>query len=209
MRESLNENPIAQVALVGLLVVAAAFMFIRQGGGGEEESETAATEATVSVAGTGQTATATGSTPGEAVEGAVEGALEAAPQASTSAIGTIPAPPLPKSVQAAYRRGQTVGLLFVHEGGVDDRLVKRTAGALANSPDVALFVVSSREIARYAAVTVGLEVNRVPAFVVMKPKRLSHGSPEATVKYGYQTAEGIRQAVKDAAYKGRELAYHP
>jgi hypothetical protein len=209
MRETLNDNPIAQVALVGLLVVAAAFMFIHQSGGGEEESEPVATEATVSVSGTGQTATASGATPGEAVEGAVEGALEAAPQASPSTIGTIPAPPLPTAVRAAYRRGNTVALLFVHNGGIDDSQVKRAAGVLEGSPDVALFVVSSRDIARYAAATVGLEVNRVPALVVMKPKRLTHGSPEATVDYGYQTAEGIRQAVKDAAYEGRELAYHP
>jgi hypothetical protein len=45
--------------------------------------------------------------------------------------------------------------------------------------------------------------------VVMRPKRLSEGTPQASVDYGFQTADGIEQAVQDAAYDGRELTYHP
>jgi hypothetical protein len=58
-------------------------------------------------------------------------------------------------------------------------------------------------------VTVGLDLNRVPAVVVMKPKRLSGGTPQATVDYGFQTPETLVQAVRDAAYDGPEATYHP
>lgn len=210
MREQLNENPAAQVGLVALLVVVAAFMFIRQSGGGEEESEAAGAEATVAVEGTGVEGTATGATPGEAVEGAVEGAIEGSPEAGTSAaVGPLPAPPLPRDVTAAYKSGSIVVLLFVHDGGIDDKLVRRATDALSGRSGVSLFVVPSKQIARYAAATVGLDVGQVPALVVMQPKRLGGGAPEATVDYGFQTRQGVLQAVRDAGYKGRELAYHP
>jgi len=210
VREQLNDNPMAQVGLVVILVIAAALMFVRMSGGGEEESESAGpTEATVSVEGTGQVGTASGATPGEAVEGAVESALEAAPGATGGVAGAVPTPPLPAPVKAAYESGNTVVLLFVHDGGIDDEKAEQAATAVEGDPGVSLFIVPSRQVARYAAVTVGLAVNRVPALVVVRPKRFSGGSPEATVDYGYQTPEGVQQAVKDASYSGRELPYHP
>jgi hypothetical protein len=209
MRDQLNENPMAQVGLVVLLLVVAAFMFMRMSGGKEEELAPPATEATVSVPGTGQSGTATGSTPGEAVEGAVESALEATPSTATGVAGSVPTPPLPAPVEAAYRSGDTVVLLFVHDGGIDDEMVERTTTALADGPGVSLFVVPARQVARYAAVTIGLEVNRVPALVVVRPKHLSGGNPEATVDFGYQTPAGVRQAIRDASYEGNELPYHP
>lgn len=209
MREKLNENPIAQVALVGVLVVAGAFLFLRPSGG-EEEETAATTEATVAVAGTEATGTATGATPGEAVEGAVEGALEAAGEAGASTAPTaVPTPPPPAPVTAAYESGKTVVLLIVHDGGIDDALVARASTELVSAPDVALFPVPVKQVARYAAITVGLDVNRVPALVVMRPKRLSGGTPQATVDYGFQTRQSVAQAVEDASYRGPEVTYHP
>ena len=117
MREKLNENPLAQVALVAILVVVGAYMFISSSGGGEEESAPP-TEATVAVAGPSAVGTATGATPGEAVEGAVESAVESVGEAApTSAPTSVPAPPPPAPVTAAYDSGQTVVLLIVHDGG--------------------------------------------------------------------------------------------
>lgn len=191
MREQLNENPMAQVGLVLLLIVVAAFMFMRMSGGGEEEAESAApTEATASV------------------EEPAESALEATPPA-TAAVSAVPTPPLPAPVKAAYASGDTVVLLFVHDGGIDDAMVERATAGIEGEPGVALFVVPARQVARYAAVTVGVEVNRVPALVVVRPRHLSGDIPEATVDYGYQTSEGVQQAVRDASYEGRELPYHP
>jgi hypothetical protein len=209
VREKLNENPIAQVALVGVLVVLAAVFFLKSSGG-EEEEAVAPTEATVAVAGTEVSGTATGATPGEAVEGAVESA-EGALEASLSAAppSSVPTPQPPRPLTAAYDAGKTVVLLIVHPGGIDDKLIARSTSLLATNPDVALFVVPDRQIARYAAITIGLGVNRVPALVVMKPKRLSRGTPQASVEYGFQTPQGVVQTVEDAAYSGPEVSYHP
>ncbi len=80
---------------------------------------------------------------------------------------------------------------------------------MAPFQDVSLFIVPAEEIARYAAITVGLDVNRVPALVVMKPKKLSGGTPQASVDYGVQTPQSVVQAVLDANYHGREVTYHP
>jgi hypothetical protein len=209
VREKLNGNPKAQVGIVVALIIAAAFMLMKSSGGGEEES--APTEATVAVAGTSAVGTATGATPGEAVEGAVESAVEAAGEAGavSAAPASVPAPPPPAPVTAAYDAGRTVVLLIVHDGGIDDALVAQASAQLQSRSDVTLFTVPAAQIARYAAITVGLDVNRVPALVVMRPKRLSEGTPQASVDYGFQTADGIEQAVQDAAYDGRELTYHP
>jgi Tfp pilus assembly protein FimT len=211
VREKLNENPKAQVGLIALLVVVGAFMFMKMSSSGEEESAAAPTEATVAVAGTSAVGTATGATPGEAVESAVTSALESTGEAvsGTAALASVPAPPPPRPVAAAYDANKTVVLLIVHNGGIDEKLVKQATEQLASSPGVALFTVPAKQIARYAAITLGLQVNRVPALVVMRPKGLSKGTPQASVDYGFQTAQGVTQAVRDANYKGRELSYHP
>jgi hypothetical protein len=210
VREKLNDNPVAQIGLVVLLLVAAAFMLLKPGGGEEEEAEVP-TEATVSVAGTNATGTATGATAGEAVEGAVEGAIEAATaEASTAAIAAaIPAPPMPAPVAHAYDAGKTVVLLVVHDGGIDDRLVRGSVSRLEARPEVALFVVPAKRIARYAAITLGADVQQVPALVTLQPRRLSEGVPQASVDYGFQTAQSVEQAVIDAGYRGPEETYHP
>ncbi len=203
MREKLNSNPIAQIGLVIVLIVVAFVMLTKGGGGGEGGEEAAPTEATVSVAGTG--ATATGATPGEAVEGAVEGAGTEAPTSAAQ----IPTQPLPAPVNSAYNSGKTVVLLIVNGGRIDDRLVAVTTRRLEGSPDAAVFVVPAKQIARYGAITLGIDVQRVPALVVMRPRRLSGGTPQASVSYGFQSAQAVEQAVRDASYNGPEATYHP
>jgi len=207
VREKLNENPKAQVGLILVLLVVGAFMFMKMSSGGEEEEgvEAAPTEATVAVAGTSAVGTATGATPGEAVESAIETVGETA----SAVPAAVPAPPPPRPVAAAYDSGKTVVLLIVHDGGIDDKLVQQASSQLGSDSSVAFFEVPAKRIADYAAITLGLDVNRVPALVVMRPKKLSDGTPQASVDYGFQTSEGVLQAVRDAAYEGRELTYHP
>ncbi|HEX5713773.1 MAG TPA: hypothetical protein VFX85_10705 [Solirubrobacterales bacterium] len=210
MREKLNSDPKAQIALIAVLAVVGAFMFMKMsGGGGEEEGAEAPTAATVSVAGTGASATATGATAGEAVESAVEGALESATAEASAVPTSIPPPPLPRPVAAAYKADKTVVLLVVHDGGIDDRLVEGTVRGLEAVPDVALFVVPAKQIARYAAITLGAEVEQVPALVTMTPRKLSGGTPQASVETGFQTPQSIVQAIVDARYKGPEATYYP
>ncbi len=190
MREKLNENPIAQVALIGILAVVGVVIFIGGSGGGEEAEEAAPSGETVS---------------------SLE-STEAAPAAEAPVGATptsVPTPTPPKRFVAAYESGKTVALLIVHPGSIDSAFTAASSRLLEPFRDVVLFVVKAKQIARYAAVTVGLEVNRVPALIVLKPKRLSKGTPQATVDYGLQTPQSVAQAVLDANYKGRELAYHP
>ncbi len=190
MREKLNENPLAQMAMIGLLLVVGVVMLTSMGGGGGESESEGGSEATVAT-----------SAPAIAPAGGAP---------ATGAAATAPeAPPPPRPVTAAYDAGKTVVLLIVREGGIDDRMARADTAAVAAMPDVALFVVPAQKIARYAAITEGVGVNRVPALVVLRPKALTHGVPTASVSYGYQGAESFVQQVRDARYKGRTLPYHP
>jgi hypothetical protein len=204
MREQLNSNPLAQLAVVGVLLLAVAIFVMSSGGGKEEEpSSAAATEATVSVAGTDASGTATVATPGEAVEGTAGESLSALSQAATTA------PPLPRPVLDAWKANETLVLLFVRDGGIDDRLVKTATDRLAGFRNAAVFVVPAAKISRYAAITEGVGVDRVPALVAVTPRHLKRSIPTASVSYGFQSPQSIAQAVIDAGYKGPTVDYHP
>jgi hypothetical protein len=195
MREKLNENPLMQVAVIGVLLIATGFFVLSTMGGGEEE-EASSTEAPVGVA------------------------VETAPEAAGGAVGiaSVPAlppdaaaaaPPPPPAVLRAFDSNKTVVLLFVRNGGIDDRLVKGGTARLRSLPGVAPFIVPAGRISNYASIAQGVAVDRVPALVVLRPKRLSHGIPAASVSYGFQSPQSIVQAVIDAGYEGRTLDYHP
>ncbi len=213
MREKLNSNPVAQVALVAVLLIGVAFMLMSMGKGGEEEEAApATTEATVTVAGSGETGTATAATPGEAVEGAIETAT-ATTSTTPASVPAMPpgstAPPLPREVIDAFEANRTVVLLFVRNGGIDDEIVKGAVERLGSLGDVSTFVVPADRIARYASITQGVAVDRVPALVVVTPKKVDDGIPTASVTYGFQSPASVVQAVVDAGYEGRTLDYHP
>jgi hypothetical protein len=200
MREALNSNPMVQAAVVGVLLLCGVIFFVSSSGGGGSEEEAAGTETTAAAV---------------AEAGAPEAgaaAPEAAPAASASSLASLAsasAPPLPRPVLDAWQANRTLVLLFVRDGGIDDRLVKTATGGLAGFSGASVFVVPARRIARYAAITEGVGVERTPALVVVTPKHLKKTVPTASVLYGYQSAESIRQAVVDAGYKGPTLDYHP
>jgi hypothetical protein len=171
-------------------VIAVAVIFLKPGGGGGGE-----TAAEVPVA-SGETAIPTAVTTG----GAGVGELPTAGPA-------VKGPPRP--FVAAYDAGETVALLVVHDGGIDDAYTTAALKKVASIEDVATFVVPAKQISRYASVTIGLDVNQLPALIVLRPKQLSEGVPQATVSYGYQTPESIYVSVLDATYKGPEVTYHP
>jgi hypothetical protein len=215
MRDAINSNPLVQAAVIGVLLLGGVFFFISSsGGGGEESAAGGETEATVSVAGTTASGTATAATPGEAVEGAVEAAEASVAQSVSAALASVSqggasVPPLPRSVLSSWRANQTLVLLFVRDGGIDDDLAKRATFGVAGFGGVALFVVPAHQISRYAAITEGVGVDRVPALVVVTPKHLKKTVPTASVSYGFQSAESVRQAVIDAGYEGPTVDYHP
>jgi hypothetical protein len=198
MREQLNSNPLAQLGVVGVLIVVVA-IFLMSSGGGEEEESAAPTEATT------EAAVSVAEAPTEAASegGSLTSALSAVGQAAATA------PPPPRPVLAAWEANQTLALLFVRDGGIDDRLVKDATDSLARFPEAAVFVVPAAKISRYAAITEGVGVDRVPALVVVAPKHLKKTVPTASVSYGFQSPESVAQAVIDAGYRGKTLDYHP
>lgn len=228
MRRQLNENPVVQMVLIGVLVVIVGYMFMTRiaGGGSSEEAEPATTDPAASAA-TAPSAAATA----PAATAPTDGALAPAVDASTGAPATAPAVPgedpgavtapagaafeagpgLPEDVVKAYEAGKTVVLLVVHDKGIDDRKVTASVVSLRGSQNTALFVVSARDIADYSRIAEGVDVDRVPAIIVIQPENLSQGGlPEATVVYGYRGPESIAQAVRDANYKGPDdLPYYP
>jgi len=186
VREKLNESKTAQIALVAVLVIAVAVIFLKPGGGGG----------------------------GGGTELTVESSQAASVSVPTEA-GEIPASlpdaePLPHRFLAAYDADRTVALLVVHDGGIDDRYTKRALEAEAASEGVTVITIPAKRIPRYASLTVGLDISQLPALIVMRPKSLSHGAPQASVDYGFQTPRSVYQTIVDASYKGPEdRAYHP
>jgi hypothetical protein len=189
VREKLNESKAAQVGLVAVLAIVAAILLLGKSGGSSSEGGT---------------------------EVAVEpGETSVVATASVTGMGELPTSvpqtkPLPHRFSAAYDADETVALLIVHDGGVDDRYTRLALKAVAPVADAAVIVVPAKQISRYAAVTVGLQVSQLPALIVMRPKSLSHGVPQASVTYGYQTPQAVYQSIVDASYRGPEGGtYHP
>lgn len=208
MRERLNSNPILQLAVIGVLLLGGVFFVMSTMGGGESEEEGASASA---VSATVNGATATGATPGAAVESAVEGLEAGAATATVPPTGAPADAParLPRPVLNAWKANQTVVLLFVRDGGIDDRLVAQATHGLSGLPRVTTFVVPAGKIARYTAVSEGVGVERVPALVVISPRHLDQQVPTASVQYGFQSSASVVQAIVDAGYKGPTVDYHP
>lgn len=204
MREQLNNNPVLQLAVIGVLLLGGVFFFMSTvGGGGEEEGA----EVTATVNGE----TATGPTPDAAVEGAVEPLEAESAAAAAEAVPptSLPTMPPPAPLIRSWEAGNTVVLLFVRDGGIDDRLLTNATQGVSGLPKAEVFVVPASKISRYASITEGLGVERVPALVVLTPKRVDTKIPTASVHYGFQAPATVTQAVVDAGYKGPTLDYHP
>jgi nitrogen regulatory protein PII len=192
MRDAINNNPVVQIGLVAVLLVAAGIFVMSSMGGGGEEAEEAPVTAEVTT------------------EPAVVPTATGAPVATGAGAPKVPPQPLPQRVVSAFDANRTVVLMIVKKGAVDDAAA--TASALAGTAGVggvSLFVVPVDQIAHYTAITQEAEVSQVPALVVVRPKNLDEGAAPASVSYGYQSAESVRQAIMDARYEGRTLSYHP
>jgi hypothetical protein len=196
MREQLNNNPLVQMgAIAALLLLAAIFFLTSMGSGGEEEGESGSSSIATTAPGEGAAPSPGEAPPPEAASGA--------------ALPTLATQPLPQPVMDAWNANQTVVLLIVHDGGIDDDLVKLASSRLSGMADVTAFTVPASEISRYASIAQGVGVDRVPALVVLRPKSFDQAVPTASVSYGFQNGDSIEQAVIDAGYKGPTLEYHP
>ncbi len=229
MRKALNDNPVAQIAVLGVLALLVAFLLFTRVLHKSDSSSQATTAAPTTGAAAGAPAApapADGST-AAAPQGPVAGAPSTSPPAGAASTtpGAAPSAPvqgaplssrlvagpgLPKAVADAYAHGEPIVLFVFRNHGIDDAAVRRSVERLRTSPGLAVFVTHAAGIARYARITEGVNVNRVPALVVVRPRSLSHGTPTASVSYGFRDAQGVRQAVRDALYNGpTNLPYYP
>ena len=219
MREQINENPVVQAVLVGVLVLACVFMLwtrvISGGSSGEAAppppptSSDASTTAPPAASAEAPAATAPAPTAPDATSPGVD-APEPPPGADVAGGGLEAGKGMPQPVVEAYEDDKAVVLLIVRQAGVDDKRVEASVQALEADPRVAVFVTGARNVARYSQIANGVGVNRVPALIVMKPRSVSKGGmPVASVSYGFRGPASVVQAVKDALYDGKNVPYYP
>ena len=210
MRRALNDNPVAQIAVLGLLAVVVAFMLMSRAG--HSGSDSAATSGAPAPADT--TGAATSPSPALETTPPSTGSVAVPPTTGTAAGAPagefVAGPGLPAPVVKAYADDKTVVLFVFRHRGVDDAAVRSSVEQLRGRSDLAVFVTHAARIARFARITEGVDVNRVPALIVLRPRHLTNGTPTASVSYGFQGPDSVDQAIRNALYKGpSDLPYDP
>jgi len=221
MRKALNENPMVQIAVLGVAAIAFAVILFTMV---LKKDDTASTGTDPAAA----TATATGSDPAQATaDPAATTGSSAAPTDSSStpatpapaqgapppggsiSDGLLPSKGLPSDVLVAFAKNETIALLVIDPKGMSDKKVEQYTKTLRNRNDVQVFIVDVKNIADYSRVTIGATVNRVPALVVIRPRKLTGSVPTATVSYGFRDPASVNQAIDDAVYKGKQIPSYP
>jgi hypothetical protein len=208
MRQAINENRTVQLALLGALALLGGFFVLSKGSGHDSNSAKSPAPGTgdVIAAPSGSSAGTPATTPADVSAGAssASGTAAAVPP------NLVPGPGLPKGLLSAYRHGDAIVLLVRRAGGTDDGLVRSSVEHLRNEPRVKVYVTKARRIARYVWLTQGVDVTELPALVVLRPRGLTHGTPDASVSYGFRSPNSVLQALKDALYRGpANRPYHP
>ena len=142
---------------------------------------------------------------------ATPGATSVPPATAATPAGKLVAGSgLPKPVAAAYADGKAIVLFVFTHRGIDDAAMGSSVERLRARSDLAVFITRASRIARYARITEGVDVNRVPALIVVRPRKLNHGVPTASVSYGFRGPDTVDQVVRDALYNGpTNLPYYP
>ena len=210
MRQAVNDNPVVQAAIIGVLAIVVGFLLLTRvmGGGGADSAEETPPATPAPVESTAESvAPATSTDPASAVPEA------AAPEAALGAADGdfSPGPGLPAKVVDAYEGGSAIAILITRERGIEDGRLRAMTSGIEGIGDVAVFQTYARGIAEYSRITGGVDVSRVPALVVVRPREQSQGGmPLASVSYGFRSPASAEQAVRDALYDGpRDLPYSP
>lgn len=208
MRKALNENPAVQAGLVVILIIAFVFIFFTRIMGGKDAPPSEVGAPAVAGSTVPGASAVTTPEPGTVPSG---GATPAADPPAAGSPEFVAGPGLPQEVVKAYADGKAVVLLITRAKGIDDRRIADEVDRLRSGGDVAVFTTSAQGIARYSRITNGVNVDRTPALVVLRPRRASEGGlPLATVSYGFRGSQSVQQAVRDALYQGRsDIPYYP
>ena len=222
MRKALNENPMVQIAVIGICAVAFAVILFTSVLKKDDTSAPTTTSATPATANTtaapssDPAASSSSATP--APSGSAAAPAPVSPDTSavtppvaggSAADGLLPSKGLPENLLVAFAKNQTIALLVVDPKGLADKQLEQFTDTLQARDDVELFVVNVRDIAKYARVTAGVSVSRTPALVVIRPRKLTGSVPTATVSYGFRGPRSVNQAVDDALYKGKQVPSYP
>ena len=214
MRKALNENPMVQLAVLGVGGILLAILLISSlSGGGSSSSETAADDpaATATPApapATADPATATPA-PDATATATPETTTTAPPADSGSADGLLPSAGLPEDVLVAYAKNQAIALLVIDPKAVSDKQVAQYSDVLKSRKDVEYFEVKSKDIADYARITQGVSISRTPSLIVIRPRDKTEGAPTAVVVEGFRDADSIETALEDALYSGPDEPSYP
>lgn len=175
MRQALNDNPVAQLAIVGLLAVAVAFLLVTRvlAGGGSEEPASTESAPGVGVA-TGESVAEfeTQLSPEEGAEaiaaaseaveaGDAAGAMDAIAGAVASGDFTA-GPGLPKKLVEVYNDGKAAAVLITRKAGIEDKRLRALIARIESVGDVMVFHAYARDIARYSRITGGVDVSASP-----------------------------------------------
>jgi hypothetical protein len=218
MRKALNDNPIVQIAVIGVLVLVVGLFFmanVKKKSGSESSTSSSGTPSASNSPSGGTTTPVTVSPDGTAAPSSGPPSVGAtaalpAPSGIVTPEALIPGAGLPRDVVAAWKGGDAIALLIVRGGGIDDRLVRNSVESLSGDSNVAVFVARAKDVARYSRITQGVGVDQAPALVVVRPRRESGSVPQAQVSYGFRNSQSVVQAVHDALYTGRDdLPYSP
>jgi len=205
VRRALNDNPIVQVVMLGALGIVVAFLFMTRVMGQEEPGGAATSADATATAPPAPEATAATQVPAAPETGAVPGTAPA-PAAGEFKAGAG----LPESVVSAHESGDVVVLLVVNRKAAEDRRLETEVDTLRGRSDTTVFVADAKDVTRYSRIAEGVNLDAVPALVVVEPKRQVEGAlPVATVSYGYRGPESVQQAVRDVLYDGKELSFAP
>jgi hypothetical protein len=219
MRKALNSNPLVQIGGIAALGVLVAFLMLHNLSGGESAPD-ADRPVSLPTATDPAAATATGAPAVPEPAAGTDASVPTEPVASgepatpaepVQAVGEFaPGPGLPEQIVDAHEEGKTVVLLITKASGIDDQELRHITTRLRGEQDVALFHSYVRDIADYSRIAEGVDVDRVPALVAISPPDVGGaGLPVATISYGFRGYQSVHQAVRDANYEGKTLAYHP
>ncbi len=220
MRRALNENPMVQMAVLGLAAVAFAlimFMTVLKGEPTPPAGE-AIPAAEVAAADPAATPPVDPAAPVDPAGAPVDPAAPIdpavpAPQAAApppaGADGLLPTNGLPEDVLVAYAKDRAIALLVVDPKAQGSAKIESFTRRLDSRDDVEVQVVKAKDVADYSRITTGVAVAQTPALVVIRPRKLTGSVPTASVSYGFRGPKSISVALDDALYEGKQIPSYP